>query len=1114
MGAKGETVLNAEIITVGTELLLGDILNSNSQFLSKELAALGVSVLHQSTVGDNVDRLQTELRAAILRSDLIVITGGLGPTQDDLTRETVSDVLGIELVAHEESLNAIRAYFARTGNPMTANNEKQAMLPAGCTVFPNAFGTAPGCAVEHGGTIVVMLPGPPRELIPMFETHVAPYLAGFTDGVILSHNLHVFGIPESTISERCADLMAGENPTVAPYAKSGEVVLRVTARAADEEQAHALCQPAIDQIRDRLGDAVYLIGDGNLQQVVVSMLRQHGLKIATAESCTAGLLSGRLTEVPGVSDVFDCGIASYSNEIKHQVLGVPQEMLDQYGAISAETVSAMAIGARRVGNADLGVGISGVAGPDESEGKPVGTVYIALADEKRVWVKKITSGRLNDREQVRYLATSHALDLVRRYLLAIPTVMAGGLLIQPSADQPEPTVIERAPVDAKPTGMGGIWPWKGSRTAKWIKSIVWMLLLLGSFVAFMFTEWALPWWNNTALYQWLFPTRDVVTEGDYDWQIDQEDQEKPDAPEGMLEQFVTLYETNDDVRGWLTIPGTTIDTPVVQSIDETYYQTHDFNREESEIGTPYFSHDASFYSIYSNNRVLRITGSNVEEQQGFAELVQYADAAFLRDHPSMQMDTLFETARWEIFAVAVVQPDETEGAFDYTKHPHSDDDKFVTFISELQARSLFNVSVEPDITDQLLLLDTDLSVETGLDGVRLIIAAKKVWEPTTDITVEPNTRAILPDGYRGIAGVTDSGASTTTGTTTTAPSTTTTAPPTTTTTTTTTTAPTYLPLGSTEPPASPVKGVDTVSETERFADFRIYGKGKESGELPHSTRDEVCLALSKLVFHEIGYVNANIEAMKAQAVAAYTYVLFYVQTENQAYPVTFIKSFDPNGSATEQRVYAAVQAVLGEKLIDTSTGKLPYTPYYAASAGITANNHEVFGSSLAHLVSVDSSAETIEMCQKYIPTKTTTVQSQEQMAADTLTDKLTAYTGKPVYLDGDTFAVTAYGTGAGGVNRYVTKTNAYYFSGSTKKYLTGRQIRSALDLFSHAFTIQYNGNQVIITCYGHGHGVGLSQLGAMIYAGEYGWTYDQILAHYYSITTSSNVQLVTANGGI
>ena len=244
--------MNAEIISVGTELLLGDILNEDSRFLSQELAAYGIQLLYQSTVGDNVARLGEMLSLAMGRSDLIILTGGLGPTPDDVTRETVADALSLPLELHEDSWRRIQEYFRITGREMTANNQKQAMLPRGSVVFPNDHGTAPGCAVERYGQSIIMLPGPPRELIPMFNDYVGPYLSKFSGGTIFSRTVGVFGLPESAVAERLADLLSGANPTVAPYVKEGEVTLRVTARAADLNAAQAMCAPVVEEIRRRL----------------------------------------------------------------------------------------------------------------------------------------------------------------------------------------------------------------------------------------------------------------------------------------------------------------------------------------------------------------------------------------------------------------------------------------------------------------------------------------------------------------------------------------------------------------------------------------------------------------------------------------------------------------------------------------------------------------------------------------------------------------------------------------------------------------------------------------------------------------------------------------------
>lgn len=405
-----------EIISVGTELLLGDILNTDAQFLSQELAKLGLSVLHQSTVGDNHDRLYELLRQAAERSDIIILSGGLGPTPDDITKEVACEFFGKELVLHEESLRRMSSYFVSKGIEMPEINKKQAMLPADCVVFENNNGTAPGLAMEKDGTHILLLPGPPRELKPMFNESAVPYLRQFSDKIIISHNIRTFGIGESAMSEIVTDLLDSANPTVAPYAKEGEALLRVTAMADSEDDAERLCIPMIEEIKARLSDYIYGIDCNSIEEAVVPMLRENNLKLATAESCTGGLVGKRITNVSGASQVFECGIIAYANEIKHRVLGVSEDSLRQYGAVSAEVAKQMAKGALEVSGADIAVSVTGIAGPlSDGTSKPVGLSYIALADKDNVWVKELNTGHTN-RDYNRFVNSSNALNMVRLYI--------------------------------------------------------------------------------------------------------------------------------------------------------------------------------------------------------------------------------------------------------------------------------------------------------------------------------------------------------------------------------------------------------------------------------------------------------------------------------------------------------------------------------------------------------------------------------------------------------------------------------------------------------------------------------------------------------------------------
>lgn len=405
-----------ELISVGTEILLGDILNTDAQYLSIELAKLGISVIHQSTVGDNRERLLAQLDEAAKRSDIIILSGGLGPTPDDLTKEVCCEFFGKEMFLHEPTVEKIKKYFSSKGIEMAQNNLKQAMLPKDCVIFPNDNGTAPGMAIEKDGVHILVLPGPPRELKPMFQNCAVPYLMQFSDRIIVSHNIRTFGIGESSMAERVNDLFDAQNPTVAPYAKDGEALLRVTAMAKTKEDAESLCEPVIEKIKKRLDSYVYGVDYNCIEEAAVAMLKEHHLKVATAESCTGGLIAKRITDVPGASEVFECGIISYANEIKHKVLGVSEDDLNKYGAVSEPVAKQMAQGALKVSGADIAVSVTGIAGPDsDSTCKPVGLVYIGLADKENVWVREIRTSR-RDRSYNRYVSASNALNMIRLYI--------------------------------------------------------------------------------------------------------------------------------------------------------------------------------------------------------------------------------------------------------------------------------------------------------------------------------------------------------------------------------------------------------------------------------------------------------------------------------------------------------------------------------------------------------------------------------------------------------------------------------------------------------------------------------------------------------------------------
>ncbi len=409
--------MRVEIVAVGTELLLGEIANTDAQDISAGLAELGFATLYHTVVGDNPDRLRDVLRQALERVDVVITTGGLGPTYDDLTKELCAEVFGLPLELHEPSLARIRAFFDSIGRTMTPNNEKQAMLPRGCTVFDNDWGTAPGCAMEKDGRHLLMLPGPPSECRPMFRYRAMPYLAALSGGAIHSDWVRLYGIGESAMEDILRPLMENAvNPSLAPYAKEGECLVRVTARAETQEAAAALCAPYVKTVGERMGDHVYGVNVDSLEQAAVTALLNAHRTVACAESCTGGLLSKRLTDIPGASAVFPGTAVTYSNAAKIRMLGVSPDTLAAHGAVSAETAREMAVGVRAAFDTDFGVAVTGIAGPaSDDTAKPVGLVYIALASADGVEVRECHFRGV--RARVRHSSASAALDMLRRAAL-------------------------------------------------------------------------------------------------------------------------------------------------------------------------------------------------------------------------------------------------------------------------------------------------------------------------------------------------------------------------------------------------------------------------------------------------------------------------------------------------------------------------------------------------------------------------------------------------------------------------------------------------------------------------------------------------------------------------
>lgn len=406
--------ISVSIVSIGTEILLGEITNTNSQHISLEFAKMGIDVFEHHTVGDNRKRLLEYFEKALAKYDMVIATGGLGPTADDISKETACEFFGMDMIINEEELEYLKKMFEKFGRPMTDNNIKQAMFPKDAVILKNKAGTAPGCVLEKNGKRIILLPGPPGEMKKMFENEVKPYLEKLTDSVMYSEVIKLCGVGESAMEEMVKDIMeASMNPTVAPYAQTGECRLRVTAKAETIEKAKELISPVVKKLVERLGEFVYTVGNDTLAEVVVKKLIEKKLIITGAESCTGGMVCSKLVDCPGVSAVLDKSFVTYSNDSKIRLTGVKNETLEKFGAVSVECAHEMAQGLALRSGADLTFAVTGVAGPDGgSKEKPVGTVCFAV----RYNGKTATELRRfnGDRTNIRMRASVFMLDMIKR----------------------------------------------------------------------------------------------------------------------------------------------------------------------------------------------------------------------------------------------------------------------------------------------------------------------------------------------------------------------------------------------------------------------------------------------------------------------------------------------------------------------------------------------------------------------------------------------------------------------------------------------------------------------------------------------------------------------------
>lgn len=690
--------MNAEIISVGAELIAGDVSNTNASYLSRRLSRLGIRVTRHTAVDDRPESITEALAAAVARSPIIIFTGGLGPTADDMTKEVVCTAVGMPLVEHAQSMKRLTGYFDAKEEKMPEINRKQALFPKEAIVFPNMVGTADGCAIESGNQCIIMLPGPPKELEAMFEGSVEDYLMGKTDEAVASRTLKVFGIGESKLAELLAPFLQQADPVVATYLGQGDIRIKITSCGETREECDDRCHKTEEAIAEVLGSLVYAKENVSLQETVVGLLQDKGKKIATAESCTAGMLSEMLTDVSGASQVFEFGVSAYANRVKQEVLEVPDSILKKYGAVSPQVAEAMAKGAAGKGKADLGIGITGIAGPTGgTPEKPVGLVYISLYDGTKCFTRKLKCREDSPREKIRLSAVMNALDMVRLYLQQDPKFLG--------VDHNENQKAARK----KKKWWQTLLPMKGDKPAEIVRKVIMLLCLLvfiGSlvYIADYYYQSYLTKHNQGNISNIFHQQAATINE-----------------------RFQELLKVNGDTVGWLTVPGTQCDNPVVQTEDNEKYLDTTFEGKKSKYGTLFADSVCQFdQNGLSDNTI--IYGHHMRDGTMFGELKRYREFAFYQEHPVVQFTSLYDaqTVDWKIISVFIVNTkpyDNEDVVFNYRQVGFANELSFLQFVDECRQRSIINTGVDVKYGDKLLTLST---CTYEFSDARLVMIARKV----------------------------------------------------------------------------------------------------------------------------------------------------------------------------------------------------------------------------------------------------------------------------------------------------------------------------------------------------------------------------------------------------
>ena len=765
--------MNAEIISIGSELLSGKVVNTNAQYLSQSLSSLGIEVSQLLSVGDRENDIKKALSGALSRSNVVILTGGLGPTKDDITKEAVCSLLEIDMHVDELSLSKIQNYFAKKGEKMAENNVRQASVPVGSVVLKNEVGLAPGCLLKSGNQCIILLPGVPYEMRPMFENSVKPFLKNMTGYSAATKTVNVFGMSESLIAQALDDVIAKGQPVVATYAGSGKTDVVVCARNQDVKEAIREVDITVEEIERRLGDSVFGVDEPTLEHAVVSELVSRNLTVATAESCTGGLIAKKITDIAGASLCFGLGITSYSESAKSHALGVDKQTLKEFGAVSAETACQMAVGARKSAGADIGVSVTGYAGPTAALGETVGLVFIAVCDKETVWVKRfeLAPHGKESREQIRERAALNALDMVRRVIKGISVFNSqripvsevyGGCAIaktfggsavnikeESNADKPSALMFRSGKIDEddEPTQVPVVFennfmgrfkkfaynllPNKRDDRVEKVRKSVFIAASLALIISVSYImSYFIGIKQNENLYESLGDLRG------------QQPTTSVEYSEEYLDEFAALYARNNDFVGWLEIEGTPLSYPVVQGDDNDYYLTHNFDGKKERHGTPFMDYRNDIDRLNANT-VLH--GHNMKsDNQMFSELENYYKGQnainYYRQHPIIKFDTLNEKMEWKIFAVFTcgvnTKDDDFLAYYDYLMASSEED--YMKWVEEFKSRSIYDIPVDVEVGDNLLTLSTCYYEK---DDQRLVIVARRVRDgESSEVDVNAATK--------------------------------------------------------------------------------------------------------------------------------------------------------------------------------------------------------------------------------------------------------------------------------------------------------------------------------------------------------------------------------------